>query len=149
MVSWEELIIEDSHHRHTSPLNEDGLRCGCLRFIPLAPQSLSFHLVYHVFIHVRLFETCQAPLSMEFPRQEYWSGLPCPSLGDLPDPRIKPESSDWQSISLPVSHLGNLAEFTRGEQIWSTAVVFKAWYSDSSISNLSEMHILRPEPSRT
>ena len=28
----------------------------------------------------------QAPLSMEFPRQEYWSGLPCPSPGDLPDP---------------------------------------------------------------
>ena len=27
---------------------------------------------------------------MEFPRQEYWSGLPVPSLGDLPNPRIKP-----------------------------------------------------------
>ena len=31
----------------------------------------------------------QAPLSMGFSRQEYWSGLPFPSLGDLPDPRIK------------------------------------------------------------
>ena len=31
----------------------------------------------------------QAPLSMGFPRQEYWSGLPFPSLGDLPDPRIE------------------------------------------------------------
>ena len=31
----------------------------------------------------------QAPLSMEFPRQEYWSGLPFPSPGDLPDPRIE------------------------------------------------------------
>ena len=31
----------------------------------------------------------QAPLSMGFPRQEYWSGLPFPSPGDLPDPRIK------------------------------------------------------------
>ena len=29
---------------------------------------------------------CQAPLSMGFPRQEYWSGLPFPSPGDLPDP---------------------------------------------------------------
>ena len=29
---------------------------------------------------------CQAPLSMAFPRQEYWSGLPFPSPGDLPDP---------------------------------------------------------------
>ena len=35
---------------------------------------------------------CQAPLSLGFPRQEYWSGLPCPSLGDLPDPGIDPES---------------------------------------------------------
>ena len=35
----------------------------------------------------------QAPLSMGFPRQEYWSGLPFPSPGGLPDPRIKPTSS--------------------------------------------------------
>ena len=32
----------------------------------------------------------QAPLSMKFSRQEYWSGLPCPSVGDLPDPGIEP-----------------------------------------------------------
>ena len=35
---------------------------------------------------------CQAPLSMGFPRQEYWSGLPFPSPEDLPDPEIKPAS---------------------------------------------------------
>ena len=35
---------------------------------------------------------CQAPLSMGFSRQEYWSGLPCPPPGDLPDPGIKPAS---------------------------------------------------------
>ena len=34
----------------------------------------------------------QAPLSMEFSRQEYWSGLPCPPPGDLPDPRIESTS---------------------------------------------------------
>ena len=34
----------------------------------------------------------QAPLSMGFSRQEYWSGLPCPSPGDLPDSGIEPES---------------------------------------------------------
>ena len=34
----------------------------------------------------------QAPLSMAFPRQEYWSGLPFPSPGDLPDPGVKPAS---------------------------------------------------------
>ena len=36
--------------------------------------------------------TRQVPLSMEFSRQEYWSGLPCPPPGDLPDPRIEPAS---------------------------------------------------------
>ena len=34
----------------------------------------------------------QAPLSMGFSRQEHWSGLPCPSPGDLPDPGIEPVS---------------------------------------------------------
>ena len=34
----------------------------------------------------------QAPLSMGFSRQEYWSGLPCPPPGDLPDPGIEPMS---------------------------------------------------------
>ena len=47
--------------------------------------------------HVRLFATLwtvahQVPLSMGFSRQEYWSGLPCPPLGDLPDPGTKPTS---------------------------------------------------------
>ena len=35
---------------------------------------------------------CQASLSVEFSRQEYWSGLPCPTPGNLPDPRIEPRS---------------------------------------------------------
>ena len=35
---------------------------------------------------------CQVPLSIEFSRQEYWSGLPVPPSGDLPDPGIKPTS---------------------------------------------------------
>ena len=43
----------------------------------------------------------QASLSMEFPRQEYWSGLPFPSPGDLPDPGIKPRPPTLQVNSLP------------------------------------------------
>ena len=47
--------------------------------------------------HVKLFRTpwtvaYQAPLSMQFSRQEYWIGLPFPSPGDLPDPGMKPAS---------------------------------------------------------
>ena len=49
------------------------------------------------FSHILLFATlwpvaCQALLSMGFFRQEYWSGLPCPPPGDLPDPGIEPSS---------------------------------------------------------
>ena len=44
---------------------------------------------------------CQAPLSMGFSRQEHWSGLSFPSLGDLPDPGIKPRSPALQADSLP------------------------------------------------
>ena len=44
---------------------------------------------------------CQAPLSMEFSRQEYWSGLPFPSPRDLPDPGIEPRSPALQVDSLP------------------------------------------------
>ena len=43
----------------------------------------------------------QAPLSMGFSRQEFWSGLPFPSPGDLPNPVIEPGSPALQADSLP------------------------------------------------
>ena len=43
----------------------------------------------------------QAPLSMGFPRQEYWSGLPCPSPGHFHDPKIEPRFPALQADSLP------------------------------------------------
>jgi len=49
----------------------------------------------------------QAPLSIGFSRQEYWSGLPFPSPGDLPDPGIEPGSPALQSDSLPSEPPGN------------------------------------------
>ena len=48
----------------------------------------------------------QALLSMEFSWQEYWSGLPFPSSGDLPDPGIEPRSPALQAGSLPSEPLG-------------------------------------------
>ena len=56
--------------------------------------------------HVRLFATpwtvaYQAPLSMGFSRQEYWSGLPFPSPGDLPKPGIQPGSPTLYGDALP------------------------------------------------
>ena len=54
---------------------------------------------------IQLFVTpwtvaCLAPLSMKFSRQEYWSGLPFPSAGDLPNPEIDPGSPALQADSL-------------------------------------------------
>ena len=68
--------------------------CVCLY---VCAQSLS---------HVRLFVTpqtiaCQAPLSMGFSQQEYWSGLPFPLPGALPNPQIVPTSPALQTDSLP------------------------------------------------
>ena len=48
----------------------------------------------------------QARLSMGFSRQEYWSGLPFPSTGDLPDPGIEPRSPALQEESLPTELQG-------------------------------------------
>ena len=61
---------------------------------------------------VRLFVTLwtvahQAPPSMEFSRQEYWSGLPFPSPGDLPNPGTKPGSPSLQADALPSEPPGN------------------------------------------
>ena len=48
----------------------------------------------------------QAPPSMEFSRQEYWTGLPFTYLGNLPDPGIEPRSSALQADALPSEPLG-------------------------------------------
>ena len=63
--------------------------------------------------HVWLFVTpwtiaYQTPLFMEFSRQEYWSGLPFPSPGDLPDPGIEPGSPTFQADALPSEPPGKL-----------------------------------------
>ena len=76
------------------------------------------------FSHVQLFATPgtvahQASLSMGFSRQEYWSGLPCPPLGDLPNPGIEPvtltspaladsfftTSTTWEALALDTQKL--------------------------------------------
>ena len=60
----------------------------------------------HSLSRVRLFATpwtvaYQAPLSVGFSRQEYWSRVPLPSLGDLPNPGIEPGSPALQTDALP------------------------------------------------
>ena len=70
--------------------------------VPTVQQESEAAVHIHVcmlsfFSRVQLFANlwavaCQAPLSVEFSRQEYWSGLPCPPPGDLLNPEIEPES---------------------------------------------------------
>ena len=65
-----------------------------LRVCVLSPSVLSNSAASWTVAH-------KPPLSMEFFRQEYWSGLPFPSPGDLPNPGIKPRSPALQTDSLP------------------------------------------------
>ena len=89
--------------------NPFGIWLGGLRW-----ESIDFSVicVSHS-SRVRLFVTpwtvaCQAPLSMGFSRQEYWSGLPCPPPGDLPDPGIKPKSIlNCRQTLYQLSHQGS------------------------------------------
>ena len=77
---------------------------------------VTFMILYYLtivkvklFSHVRLFATPwtvahQAPLSMGFSRQEYWSGLLFPSPGNLPDPGIEPGSLHCRQMLYRLSH---------------------------------------------
>jgi len=79
------------------------------------PFARASYLLGVVVVHpcccVQLFATPrttarQALMSMGFSGQEYWSGLPFPSPGDLPDPGIEPRSSPLQEDSLLAEPLG-------------------------------------------
>ena len=56
---------------------------------------------------VKVAQSCRTIQSMEFSRPEYWSGLPFPSPGDLPNPGIGPRSLALQVDSLPAEPQGN------------------------------------------
>ena len=101
------------------------------------------------FCHVRLFATRwtvarKAPMSMGFSRQEYWSGLPCPPPGDLPDPGIEltsaaspaltagffTTSTTWEAQVSLYSHLKDLAfVLSLGEKIYLSRFLKTFWNS--------------------
>ena len=72
-----------------------------LSVLPKLKAEVCYSLTRVPLFHNPLDCSLQAPLSMGFFRQEYWSGLPCPPPGDLPDPGIKPTSPALQADSLP------------------------------------------------
>ena len=85
---------------------------------------------------VRLFVTpqtvaCQLPLSMGLSRQEYWSGLPFPPPGDLPDPgteAVSPVSPALHVDSLRQNHWGSLGSLYTLKSHWGSQRIFK-WHS--------------------
>ena len=86
----------------------------CMLIIHLTSPPLRVCMLSHfscVWLFVTLWTVaCQAPLSMGFSMQEYWSGLPCPPPGDLHDPVIEPISPATPALqgdSLPLSHMGS------------------------------------------
>ena len=85
------LVLENSAGFH---VGWSAVLCVCIS-CSVVSDSLRPHVL-----------VCQAPLSMEFSRREYWSGLPFPFPGDLPDPDIKPRSLALQADSLPSEPLG-------------------------------------------
>ena len=112
--------MENKHRPGGNPYTEENPIRKSYRFLflLLSPyrNSLWSHLqalLCTVLSRVRFFATprtaaCQAPLSLGFSRQQYWSGLLFPTPRDLPDPGIKPASPALQGQSLPLSHLGSL-----------------------------------------
>ena len=82
-----------------------------------APLAIKTSMCLYVLSCVRLFVTAwtvahQAPLSMGFSRQGYWSGLPFPPPGDLPDPGIKPTVTAAPALQLDSSPLSHQASWT-------------------------------------
>ena len=115
-----QLVIQGGHKRQ-------GVRFACrpfslsrhFNFLTKKPQQVVLTSPSAVLCcawslsrsHLRLVVTpgtvaCQVPWSMGFSRQEYWSELPCPPPGDLPDPGIEPRSPTLQVDSLPAETPG-------------------------------------------
>ena len=81
--------------------------------IPLSQKLFSFLIMESLFSHwvksnsfETLWRVAHDDLSIRFPRQEYWSGLPFPSPGNLPNPGMEPASPALQAGSLPLNLQG-------------------------------------------
>ena len=101
--------------------------------------------VLSCFSQVQLFATLwtivpQALLPMGFSRQEYWSGLPCPPPGDLPNPGTEPESPvspALQAVSLLLSHQGNPTGNISSVQLLSCVRLFVTPWTTACQASLS------------
>ena len=118
-------------------------------------QGYCYHLSSEVvksLSHVRLFATpwtvaYQAPPSMGFSRQEYWSGLPLPSPGDLPDPGIESGSPAFQADALTSEPPGkpfHLSKFHINVLVYCIGVFLSGFLSLCIIGS-SFIHLIRTD----
>ena len=102
------LLMERNRENKQILLQRNNVWHPCGRMTVRLQACVCAKLLSHVWLFATLWTVArQAPLSMGFSRQEYWSGLPCPPPGDLPYPGIEPASpapSARQAGSLPLSH---------------------------------------------
>ena len=105
--------------------------CGVYLADSQSPSSLlrlliAFHCKEELFTPLGVPRTvaCQLPLSMGFSRQECWNVWPLPSPGDLPNPRIKPESPALQADSSPTELPGQPLFSYLFVPVWTCGYVF-------------------------
>ena len=144
------LLLLDQLHLRSSGIRSQ--RLGTPDLEGLHPSRIPGHfreaqsllcVVVCVLSHVWFFGTpwtvaCQSPLSIEFSRQEYWSGLPCPLPGDLPDPGVEPTFLAYPALAggfLPLCHLGSpqsqLLPWKPVSSHWDCHIPGSAWQPDA------------------
>ena len=114
------------------PLN--GKRVGCVGQVTSAVSD---------FITPQTV-VCQAPLSMGFSRQEYWSGLPFPPPGDLPDPGVDPvaltsSGSRYRTHVFYISCIGRRVFTTSANCEWSV----KEWQLPKFKSSVQKIKVIK------
>ena len=126
------------HRPHHSGADNCGCHCELLLHgTDLYDYSTRCVWVLSCFSHIQLFATLrtiarQTPLSIGFCRQEYWSGVPFPSPGDLPNPRIEPTSLVSSALT---SRFFTTSTTWEGMQL-SSGLIFSA-----EMENLCFVHI--------
>ena len=108
-------MIQNSYFQVPSP--PENFQVDALGWGPDSPLTVLPPVCPDLRNAAQILRAHQAPLSMEFSRQEYWRGLPFLSPGDLPDPGIKPRSPTLQADSLPSEVSGKPLRFPRPPQI--------------------------------
>ena len=84
----------------------------------------------------------QAPLSMWFSRQEYWSGLPCPPPGKLPNSGIKPSLLCYRWVLYSLSHQGSPKSNLHPKKSHSPCIVICCWSDPLQLSESWQSHYI-------